>query len=516
MDVLIIFIISTVVILIVAKFKGFNPWAWLLTGGILGLIIILFLPSGKDSTVDPVTRIKRAESGTKVGLWTSFCIVIATVIYIAYINQAIKNYSPNQDYNEYETEKTDESKTQIHDEIDISTVLIGSRIWFADNLNTTTFNNGDQIFEAKTNEEWINAGENQTPAWCNYDNNEVYGNGFGKLYNWYAVSDPRGLVPKGWHIPSDEEWSALALYLGGEGMAGLKMKYPSENDKNVEGINTSGFSGFLSGSRFGNGLFDGVGYYGAWWSSSQKNSNTVWIRQIEEDGNYLRRDIKSKNMGFAVRCIKGETGIIQTTISDNTIQEQAYQSGWQRIYIKDLGSIDIPPTMEIKDNNYKSFFDEVKKARVYDEIKIVVQQKGLNQNSKEGYERYARAIITNLKSPLGEMESLNFDFSDITESEMAEINKMYKLQSEQELKMIDMEIVEWYPAKFEKINGMSSMHISYKRQMKDQPFVIVHMYIFHNKDLIYQLTLSYRQSEENYWKTDFEKILKSFTITNIR
>jgi len=102
------------------------------------------------------------------------------------------------------------------------TVTIGTQEWMTENLDVSTFRNGDSIPEAKTNEEWKRAGELKQPAWCYYDNVPKNGTIYGKLYNWYAVNDARGLVPKGYHVPSDEEWTILTDFLGSD--AGTKMK----------------------------------------------------------------------------------------------------------------------------------------------------------------------------------------------------------------------------------------------------------------------------------------------------
>ena len=104
-------------------------------------------------------------------------------------------------------------------------VKIGNQIWTSRNLDVSSFSNGDPIPEAKTEEEWRAASSNQTPAWCYLENNPANGKKYGKLYNWYAVHDPRGLAPKGWHIPNNEEWSILIEYLGGEKKAGKKLKH---------------------------------------------------------------------------------------------------------------------------------------------------------------------------------------------------------------------------------------------------------------------------------------------------
>ena len=102
------------------------------------------------------------------------------------------------------------------------TVTIGNQTWMTKNLDVSTFRNGDTIPEIQDVNEWHKAGEEGRPAWCYYDNDSTYGTTFGKLYNWYAVNDPRGLAPVGYHIPSDQEWTMLTDYLGLN--AGSKMK----------------------------------------------------------------------------------------------------------------------------------------------------------------------------------------------------------------------------------------------------------------------------------------------------
>ena len=96
----------------------------------------------------------------------------------------------------------------------IKEVKIGQQVWTTENLNVDKFRNGEIIPEAKSEEEWIEAGDNKKPAWCYYNNDPSNGTKYGKLYNWYAVNDPRGLAPEGWHIPSDKEWDVLTNYLG--------------------------------------------------------------------------------------------------------------------------------------------------------------------------------------------------------------------------------------------------------------------------------------------------------------
>ena len=106
-------------------------------------------------------------------------------------------------------------------------IKIGAQTWTTKNLDVSKFRNGEAIPLAKTNAEWELAGQNQQPAWCYYENKGENGTTYGKLYNWFAVNDPRGLAPSGYHIPTDAEFTILTDYLGGDSIAGAKMKSTS-------------------------------------------------------------------------------------------------------------------------------------------------------------------------------------------------------------------------------------------------------------------------------------------------
>ena len=202
------------------------------------------------------------------------------------------------------------------------TVTIGTQVWMTKNLDVATFRNGDPIPQAKTNEEWKKAGENQQPAWCYYDNDPANGAKYGKLYNWYAVNDSRGLAPVGYHIPSDAEWTILTDFLGGEEaaaarvagknldgdeFAGTKMKstdfWADYEGNSGNGTNESGFSG-LPGGGF-NGSFNYIGKYGYWWSSTEFDSSNAWGRNLGYYlGNVFRYSGYFKRFGFSVRCLR--------------------------------------------------------------------------------------------------------------------------------------------------------------------------------------------------------------------
>jgi uncharacterized protein (TIGR02145 family) len=191
----------------------------------------------------------------------------------------------------------------------ISKVDIGTQTWMTYNLDVTNFRNGEEIPEVKSAEEWIAAGEKQQAAWCYYDNDTSNGAKYGKLYNWYAVNDPRGLAPQGWHIPTDAEWKTLSENLGGKEAAVNQMKSSSgwlENEagKSGNGTNQSGFAGLPGGGRTYDGSFHLVGRYGSWWSASEDNESDAWA------WNWLLSSLNSnmarcfKVDGFSVRCVR--------------------------------------------------------------------------------------------------------------------------------------------------------------------------------------------------------------------
>lgn len=123
----------------------------------------------------------------------------------------------------------------------IKTVTIGTQVWMLENLNVSVFKNGVAILEVQDQDAWYEAGENKQPAWCYYGSDPKNGAKYGKLYNWYAVIDTNGLCPQGWHVPSDAEWDILVTYLGGNGVAGAKMKAKPITKNIVEYYDDGGY-----------------------------------------------------------------------------------------------------------------------------------------------------------------------------------------------------------------------------------------------------------------------------------
>jgi len=182
-------------------------------------------------------------------------------------------------------------------------IVIGTQTWAEANLNVSKFRNGDSIPEARTNEEWKAAGESGKPVWCYYNNDPKNGPKYGKLYNWYAVNDPRGLAPNGWSVPAEADWAKLIYYLGGPGVAGDKMKSTTGWNEDYNGHNQSGFNGVPGGYRDDIGSFYKIGNVATWWSSTESKANKAIDFYLSRTGS-ADRSISQKQLGESVRCIR--------------------------------------------------------------------------------------------------------------------------------------------------------------------------------------------------------------------
>jgi uncharacterized protein (TIGR02145 family) len=183
------------------------------------------------------------------------------------------------------------------------TVRIGNQEWMAKNLKVTHYRNGDAIPKITDNTTWVGL---ITGARCYYDNDSITNNPvYGALYNWYAVNDSRNLCPPGWHMPSDYEWTTLAIYLGGESVAGGQMKTSILwNSPNTGAINTSGFSGLPGGERRWDGVTFLIGYGGYWWLATEYNTTFAWIRALISNSSDVYSNYMPKHYGFSVRCVR--------------------------------------------------------------------------------------------------------------------------------------------------------------------------------------------------------------------
>ena len=198
-----------------------------------------------------------------------------------------------------------------------STVLttICDQDWMVKNLDVDHYRNGDPIPQVTDRDAWI---ASTTGAWCYYFNDPANGNTLGKLYNWYAVNDPRGLAPVGWHIPSVENWTTLANCLGGNFVAGGKMKATGTieagtglwNAPNSDATNSSGFTGIPSGNRSIEFLpTPYTGYFASWWSSTEYSTGTAHFYSLYYAlpnlfSSSLGAGYPEKKAGYSVRCVR--------------------------------------------------------------------------------------------------------------------------------------------------------------------------------------------------------------------
>lgn len=228
-------------------------------------------------------------------MYKAFCFLITSLILLQNLNaQQIGTLKDSRDGKVYKT------------------VKIGDQVWMAENLNVSTFRNGDSIPHAETNEEWENAGKEGKPAWCYYENNSNNGDKYGKLYNWFAVIDRRGLAPKGWHIAIKTDWEILIQYLGGVKETG----YLTFNFKSLSTSQTdySTFWGNISGERSWHGFTKSLNFV----SLGENSYSNWWVgrmnRKDRSRHNYFRYLFESKILenvidcyaaeGHSVRCIK--------------------------------------------------------------------------------------------------------------------------------------------------------------------------------------------------------------------
>ena len=199
-----------------------------------------------------------------------------------------------------------------------NTVQIGTQCWTKENLRVTTYRNGDIIPLDEsggttgygTGQTWLSR---TTGARTVYGHNAANLATYGYLYNWFAVADSKGLCPKGWHVPSDSEWTTLTTYLRGESVAGGKMKSTSGwEESNIGATNASGFSALPGGLRDSDGIFFVIRLSAYFWSATENDFYNAWYRLLHNSFGSLSRDYSSrssslksgKQNGFSVRCLR--------------------------------------------------------------------------------------------------------------------------------------------------------------------------------------------------------------------
>jgi len=184
------------------------------------------------------------------------------------------------------------------------TATIGPQIWTVGNLKTTRYNDGTPIPLVTDSSVWSNL---TTPGYCWYNNDTANKNIYGAIYNWYTVNTGI-LAPAGWHVPSDSEWTILTTYLGGESIAGGKLKETGTTHwrtPNSGATNETGFIALPGGHRDVNGSFPAMGDDGFWWSATEYSSTgKSWYRNMNYNYAGVVRVSNNKTNGHSVRIVK--------------------------------------------------------------------------------------------------------------------------------------------------------------------------------------------------------------------
>ncbi len=186
-----------------------------------------------------------------------------------------------------------------------STVIIGNQEWMAENLRTSTFSNGAPILNITDPTYWGIASES---AQCYYNNSPINDSIYGKLYNWYVIEDTNNVCPTGWHVPSIDEWTEMVNFLGGDLIAGGKIKEAGLNhwqSPNFGATNESGFNALPGGYRSNfSGTFSTIEKYGFWWSSTPQDANAGFIYYLHYDQEIASLATGNNKDGQSIRCIK--------------------------------------------------------------------------------------------------------------------------------------------------------------------------------------------------------------------
>lgn len=197
------------------------------------------------------------------------------------------------------------------------------------------------------------------------------------------------------------------------------------------------------------------------------------------------------------------------------------ESGWKRIEMADIGSIDLAPELEIQGGDYKEFNAKLRdKMGQYLKVdfsqpKLTLQPKGINEFNQQSLKKYIRIMVETIPGNEGDFDRINEQIK-ISDNELSELNADFKSQIIQSFQGTALKLIEWYPTEIVELNNMSAIKIAYKRQLKDQPHVMVEIFRIQNFDRMHSLTISYREKEKSLWQPIIEKTKESFRITNIK
>jgi uncharacterized protein (TIGR02145 family) len=256
---------------------------------------------------NPATDDSKTINGIGTGIFTSEItgLTASTGYYLrAYATNSIATGYGNELFFKTYTGTVNDIEGNIY-----NTITIGAREWMAENLKTTRYNDNTAIPLVADFYAWA---ELSSSGYCWYNNDAVaFGTDYGVLYNWYtldaASNGGKNVCPAGWHVPSDAEWTELSYHMGGDSIAGGKMKETGTahwQSPNTRATNESGFRALPGGGRYYDGFFSSLGKIGGWWSSTELLATTARGRFLYYDLSLVYRGSGSKNDGFSVRCVR--------------------------------------------------------------------------------------------------------------------------------------------------------------------------------------------------------------------
>jgi len=257
-----------------------------------------------STAANPTTGDPKTNEGTGPGVFTSTLSGLA-----GNTTYHVRAYATNSIGTAYGNEASFTTDPLTVTDIDgnvYNVIRIGTQLWMKENMKTTSYNNGDLIGTTTPATLDISAESAPKYQWA-YDGNESNVVDYGRLYTWYAIADIRGVCPIGWHVPSDVDWLALTNYLGGEDVAGGKLKETGTThwlSPNTGATNETGFSALPGAYRLSHGVFEAIGSRGDWWSSTESDATAAWKISI----GYLKITLSiydwPKNYGQSVRCLR--------------------------------------------------------------------------------------------------------------------------------------------------------------------------------------------------------------------
>jgi len=201
-----------------------------------------------------------------------------------------------------------------------NTITIGTQVWMQKNLKVTHYRNGELIPNITNDTAWSNL---TSGAYCDYNNTPSNNATYGELYNWYTVVDLHNLCPTSWHVPTDAEWTILTDYLGGESVAGGKLKETTTThwqNPNTGATNESDFTALPGGCRTNSGIFSSIGNIGHWWSATEGSVNYAWDRGLLYSSADVDRGCDNKFKGASVRCLWDFSSNIENIFPNENIQ----------------------------------------------------------------------------------------------------------------------------------------------------------------------------------------------------